>query len=794
MGFVSRSRRTAPEPHALTVAPFDVAGRGVGDVPPTVAIETPDADTALFLLVEPEGAGSAEYERCLSALDAFRMGYREGGGRSITAALVAGMEAANDALYRPRAARGRTGGVGLTALAVRGPDAYVIQAGPGQALIAGAGTLIALPPLAPAGGGRVAPRPHATHSPALGVAPTLAPDLFHVDASGGLCAALCHSSYARPLARDDDTPLRSFDAEVAADYLLRMGERARLADGYGVVVSAEPVADAQPARMPPRPAPLTPLRAPARSAPAAPSRPSRRDPFDEPPEEARPASWDDVEGDDDAPVPPVRRRPAPAPRPPASVPRPRSRRPASWDDDDRHHDAPREGTRARPAPPPAWFDDRDDAPGEGADDPAAWDDADDDDDDDAPPRRTAPSGRRGASGGAWTSGRIAGVPTRLMMLLVAILCTFVVFLGAVLVRSWNDYQADTAIGRELDSIAADRARAQALAGRDLQGAYAELEPLPGRLEAVTRTGRQPQRVQAEGAALARVQDAVGNVTRVAPKVVAPLDRLDGKPGLHRLILLGDDGQLYLFDRAAQGEWAVFAFDPIAGKRGAALFATGQVALRNPAGELRGLVWSGGPATSDRTRLFVRTLNGSWQELPLAGLSDRRPTAVSMANDVLYLLDAGAGQIVRVSLRDGTAARIWTNEAAAPDLRGGVDLVADGQTVWVLLADGRVRGFAGGATATSAQLVPPAALPPLRGVAAITTSAASRYLYVAEATGGRVLRIEKASGRIVQVFRATGDGGVALDAIQGMAVDEARGTLYCVTADGVISFPLPIGGM
>lgn len=755
MGFAPRSRRTVAEPRVLTVVPFNRAGRGVGDVPPTVMIETPDDETALLVCVEPQGAGRAEADRCMVALNAFRAGYAESDGRAITVALVAGVAAANHALFASRAARGRALAVGLTALAVRGADAYVIQAGPGQALIAGGDTLVALPPLV-TGAARGSVHAGAGSVPALGLEPYLEPDLFHVDASGGLCATLCHSHFARLLARDDAAPLRSSDAQAAADYLVLLAARHHLAEGYGVVVSAGMPDDAPRAI----PAPRGALRDAAPRPAPRPGRPSPPSP-----------QW----------LPPPRRDRVPDGFPEATN---------HHDEEESNEDAgdvpsfpPRASRRApsRTSLPPASFDERDNHFPNGDDAPATWDARTDDEDRTPIPRRPAPR---------LPARRVAGIPTRLMLLLVAVLCTFVVFIGAVSVRAWNDRQADAAVDRELDAIVADRARAQALAGRDPQAAYSDLEPLLPRLDAAAQTGRQAGRVQGERVALIRAFDSLGNVTRVVPKVVGPLDHLEGKTGSNRLLLLGDDGQLYLLDRNERGDWAVFTYDVIAGKRGSSLFATGQAALRGSAGELRGLVWSGGPATSDRTRLFVRTANGAWAELPLVGLNDRRPTAVTMANDVLYLLDASAGQIVRLSLRDNTPAKVWTNEATVPDLRSGVDLVADGQTVWVLLADGRVRGFTGGATAMPAKLVAATVLPPLRGVTAITSNANSKYLYVMEATGGRILRINKENGRLVQAFRSTGENVPGLDNVQSMAVDEARGVFYCVTADGVLSFPLP----
>ena len=219
--------------------------------------------------------------------------------------------------------------------------------------------------------------------------------------------------------------------------------------------------------------------------------------------------------------------------------------------------------------------------------------------------------------------------------------------------------------------------------------------------------------------------------------------------------------------------------------------TGSVASKVPAGDVRGLLWAGGPATTDRTRLFARTANGTWGELVVPAVNDTRPTAVAALNDGLYLLDSGVGQIVRVPLTNSGGAKPWTNDAAVAELRTAVDMTSDGQTLWVLLADGRVRGFVDGAPA---QLIAPAALPPLTAATAVTTSPNSPYLYVADGAQGRILRIRKADGTIVQVLRAA-DGALPIMPMQSLTVDEVHGTLSYVTADGIVTIPLlPVNGV
>ena len=273
------------------------------------------------------------------------------------------------------------------------------------------------------------------------------------------------------------------------------------------------------------------------------------------------------------------------------------------------------------------------------------------------------------------------------------------------------HRANDATIHALDGIAV--ARGKALALHDPGVAYTTLVTLDGQLQKVAADGRQTKRVALERQQMTQALDMVTGVTRVTPRPVIALAHLDGAPGSHRLLLAGDDGKLYLFDRE-KNDWGVYDVDPAAPKP-IRLFGTGSVASKVPAGDVRGLLWAGGPATTDRTRLFARTANGTWGELVVPAVNDTRPTAVAALSDGLYLLDSGVGQIVRVPLANSGGAKSWTNDAAVAELRTAVDMTSDGQTLWVLLADGRVRGFVGGAPA---QLIAPAAIPPVKEATAI----------------------------------------------------------------------------
>lgn len=711
MGFATRSRRATPEPHTLTAVPFAAAGDGVGDLCPAVIVETPDDETVLVVCAETERIDRAALDRCALALDAFCVGFGAAGhGRTLTAALMAAMESANDALYVPHDARRgpRPITVGLSALAVREADGYLIQAGPGQALVVQQNDVTAIPPLDIyrhlLTAATLDTRGHPTP---LGAYPEVEPDLFHVDAQHGLFAVLCATSLGRVLYREDDGVLCGLDAADAAEYLVSLGRRYRLPQAYGVVLATGDDHH----------------KGPVATLLAYPAYPADEENLNLPPHHDAPDRWDTPDdADDDAeqrweylgePATPARHAP--------------------------RFVLPSFGRRPPRRPVAIWGETR--------------------------------TVRRG----------LPNLPPRLWILIAAI--AFTLLLAGILSvgQTVTGHQANEAAKHDLDAVAAGREQAKAIGSA--QDRYTALLALSSRLDKVGATGRQTTRVARERQLQATALDAAANITRVAPKAAATLTHLDPAPGNHRLILAGDDGVVYLYDRNEKGDWAVASLDATGKKM--PLFAPGSVASKVPASELRGLFWLGGPATTDRTRLFYRLGTGQWAETTVAA-GEKRPAAVAFLGDSLYLLDAAAGQIVRVPLKEGAAAKPLTADTLAPELRGAVDLASDGQILWVLLGDGRIRGFApNGVTAPIALPL----VPPLAGPTAMATSASSPYLYIAESGQGRILRVRKSDAKVLQVL-AAGDGTPPLTAIQGLSVDEAHGTLWCVTADGVLSVPLP----
>ena len=706
--FAAHLRRAAHFAPAFAIVPFDACGAGVGEIAHAVAIEPArDRRTVLVLCAESERAHASAAARCRTALDAFMHAYAAAESHTLTAALLAGMEAANAALYDRRAGRShqQAVGVGLTALLARDADGYIAQVGQGQALVVGADGITALPPLSrshtPGGGSddRAIPAP-------LGRLPEIEPDLYHIDAGDGLFAVLCHSALGRVFRHEDETAVLSRDPQGAAAFFVTLGGRFRLPEAYGVVVSAGDAASM----------PDDLLRSVERASS------SRHAPDEIAPSDA----------------PGTRGRASAAVLPDLDEPR--------WD----------------------YLGDPDPAPlmTNGA-------------------RKAGPDVR--LSDGQRAGHRFVprALPPRAWVLISAVAFTVVFAALLGIVHAIGAHRADGATLRELNEAALTRERAMAL--RDTQAAYTALIGVSAQLDRIATEGRETQRVAQERRLTAGALDAIERVTRVTPATLVSLPHDEGDAGAHRLLIAGDDGKLYLFVRE-KNDWGVDTVDPATGKS-ERLFATGGVVNKVPAGDLRGLFWAGGPATTDRTRLFSRSASGAWSERALPALGAKRPTAIAPLGDALYMLDAGAGLIARVPLADGSPAKAWTNDAAAAELRSAVDMASDGAAIWVLMADGRVRSYRGGAPG---MLIVPDVVPPVDTATAIATSAGSLYLYVAEESQGRILRIRKADGHVVQVLRAA-DGAAPLSGVQSLTVDEARGKLWLVSADAILTIPLPLVG-
>ncbi|HET7035643.1 MAG TPA: hypothetical protein VFI42_08185, partial [Thermomicrobiaceae bacterium] len=82
---------------------------------------------------------------------------------------------------------------------------------------------------------------------------------------------------------------------------------------------------------------------------------------------------------------------------------------------------------------------------------------------------------------------------------------------------------------------------------------------------------------------------------------------------------------------------------------------------------------------------------------------------------------------------------------------------------------------------------PHAVPPVTHALALSLQTDRPYVYIAER--GRILRLERSSGNLVQQFVAGSDGPPFND-IRALSVDDVLGTAYILNGNALLSVRLP----
>lgn len=186
------------------------------------------------------------------------------------------------------------------------------------------------------------------------------------------------------------------------------------------------------------------------------------------------------------------------------------------------------------------------------------------------------------------------------------------------------------------------------------------------------------------------------------------------------------------------------------------------------------------------RILAWQPNWGTQPVQVYGTENwRAPTLLrSFTQGRLYLLDPPQRQILRyLPTKDGYTSppeKYFVAEGGE-DLQGVVDLGIDGY-VYLLYGDGRIAKYEMGQPLSFAAQPPPDGW---KGVTALFTgpdtgtASAVRHLYVADADGGRVVRLSK-NGEFLCQYVAPGDAPQALTDLQGLFVDEEQGLMFLLS--------------
>jgi len=281
----------------------------------------------------------------------------------------------------------------------------------------------------------------------------------------------------------------------------------------------------------------------------------------------------------------------------------------------------------------------------------------------------------------------------------------------------------------------------------------------------------------------RALDQIDNVVRLDATLL-----WDWKsPGPYRLAAQGVN--LFVLDRAANrvfqltlNESGDAVADAKAGEPPTRAYKS-QTVNERQVGDLIDLIWMPQSGTRTRSSLLILDSGGlldydlAWNLRAVALGQGSVPTgarAIAAFGGNLYVLDAGGNQLWRYKPQGdgygGTPESYFDKPLG--DLGSALDVAIDG-SVYLLLADGRIRKFFGGAEKNFAiaglnePLKKPVAL-------AVDAEARNGAVYVIEA--GRVVQFNP-DGAFIRQFRAAGD---AFDALQDLVVDERNGRMFVMS--------------
>jgi hypothetical protein len=198
--------------------------------------------------------------------------------------------------------------------------------------------------------------------------------------------------------------------------------------------------------------------------------------------------------------------------------------------------------------------------------------------------------------------------------------------------------------------------------------------------------------------------------------------------------------------------------------------------------------------------FFRNGN-EWNYSILAGSLEWNPTDRNMRvqsfGGNLYVWGVTQSNILRyLSTQFGDFPTPWIQNDGGQLFDTAVDMGIDGR-IYLLMPSGSIKVFAqvaDGERTYERTVALPVITPALRSVSrmVVTGDGDLGYFYLVDSYGGRVIQIEKRSGRFVQQIAVPTDSEFTLDNLTSVAVDEtqARPMLYFVNGGTLYKAPLP----
>ena len=198
--------------------------------------------------------------------------------------------------------------------------------------------------------------------------------------------------------------------------------------------------------------------------------------------------------------------------------------------------------------------------------------------------------------------------------------------------------------------------------------------------------------------------------------------------------------------------------------------------------------------------FFRNGN-DWNYSILAGSLEWNPTDRSMRvqsfGGNLYVWGVTASNILRyLSTQFGDFPTPWIQNDGGQSFETAVDMGIDGH-IYLLMPNGSIKVFtqvADGERGYERTINLPAITPPVRSVSrmVVTGDGDAGYFYLVDSYGGRIIQLEKRSGRFIQQIAVASESDIQLDNLTSVAIDEtqARPMLYFVNGGMLYKAPLP----
>lgn len=346
---------------------------------------------------------------------------------------------------------------------------------------------------------------------------------------------------------------------------------------------------------------------------------------------------------------------------------------------------------------------------------------------------------------------------------------------AIHTKQVREHQA--ALSAALQTV--ESQRQAAAKAPDATSAQAALQSAQASLTKAQALGLDARKVATEQAAINGDLDRVLKVERLAN--VQVLGSLPPAPAGVTPRIFSGNGQLYVFSDA------LYRLDND-GTTLVRLIGGGDKIGGQPVSTLVGAAWGdGAPLVFDGSNAYLfDPPTGTWSRKPVGTMGGALGNVVGINGYAgnLYLLSPSTGQIIKYSAGAfDSKPEDWTGGQAATDLKSAVDFEIDGR-IYVLLQDGRVLDLYRSALQAT---ITPQVSPAITKAIAFSLQTDRPYYYIADA--GRIMRLNRANGTLVQQF-LPGDGAPAFNDIRDIAVDDILSTAYILNGNTLLTVRLP----